>query len=243
MEDVIWNPWHGCVKYSEGCAHCYVYRRDGSVGKDASAFSLNHDYDLPLRKKRDGAYKIPPGTHVFACMTSDFFLDTADDYREKLWEIMRVRHDLSFTIITKRIARAYECLPRDWENGYDNVTLCSTVESQKQCDIRLPIFIDFPAKRKQLICEPLLTPIDFRGMIGAWLSHVTVGGESGDEARVCDYAWVTDIRRQCVEAGVPFDFKQTGALFRKDGKIYRIPRSLQHIQAKKANISYEPERK
>ena len=32
----IWNPWHGCKKLSPGCANCYVYRRDDSIGKDAS---------------------------------------------------------------------------------------------------------------------------------------------------------------------------------------------------------------
>lgn len=21
----IWNPWHGCIKKSEGCHHCYMY--------------------------------------------------------------------------------------------------------------------------------------------------------------------------------------------------------------------------
>jgi hypothetical protein len=36
---------------------------------------------------------------------------------------------------------------------------------------------------------------------------------------------------------VPFRFKQTGANFSKDGKIYRIPRKLQHAQARKANIN------
>ena len=29
----IWNPWHGCHKISPGCANCYVYRRDESIGK------------------------------------------------------------------------------------------------------------------------------------------------------------------------------------------------------------------
>ncbi|MDE6780547.1 MAG: phage Gp37/Gp68 family protein, partial [Ruminococcus sp.] len=24
----IWNPWHGCRKYSEGCDHCYMYYLD-----------------------------------------------------------------------------------------------------------------------------------------------------------------------------------------------------------------------
>ncbi|NLN07122.1 MAG: hypothetical protein GX167_05830, partial [Firmicutes bacterium] len=43
-------------------------------------------------------------------------------------------------------------------------------------------------------------------------------------------------REQCRRAGVPFYFKQTGAVFRKDGRIYRIPRRLQHAQAHKAGI-------
>ena len=24
----IWNPWHGCVKCSEGCRNCYMYFLD-----------------------------------------------------------------------------------------------------------------------------------------------------------------------------------------------------------------------
>ena len=70
----IWNPWHGCRKISPGCAHCYVYRRDESVGKDASVVTKTADYDLPLKKNRAGEYKLRPqdGT-VYACMTSDFF--------------------------------------------------------------------------------------------------------------------------------------------------------------------------
>jgi len=55
---------------------------------------------------------------------------------------------------------------------------------------------------------------------------------------VCDYDWVLDIRSQCVESNVPFHFKQTGALFRKDGRLYRIPRSQQMVQARRANIGF-----
>ena len=39
-----------------------------------------------------------------------------------------------------------------------------------------------------------------------------------------------------LEAGVRFTFHQTGARLRKDGRIYRIPRYLQHEQARKAGI-------
>ena len=31
---VIWNPWHGCHRISEGCAHCYMYVLDGKRGID-----------------------------------------------------------------------------------------------------------------------------------------------------------------------------------------------------------------
>lgn len=32
----IWNPWHGCVKISEGCANCYMYFLDKKNGKDGA---------------------------------------------------------------------------------------------------------------------------------------------------------------------------------------------------------------
>ena len=30
----IWNPWHGCVKYSEGCMNCYMYVLDKMRNQD-----------------------------------------------------------------------------------------------------------------------------------------------------------------------------------------------------------------
>jgi len=51
---------------------------------------------------------------------------------------------------------------------------------------------------------------------------------------------VLDIRRQCVTSGVPFHFKQTGAHFVKDGRLYNIPRPLQMKQARRARINTKP---
>jgi protein gp37 len=42
-----------------------------------------------------------------------------------------------------------------------------------------------------------------------------VGGESGPAARPIDSNWVTDIRDQCVKAGVAFFFKQWGGVQKK----------------------------
>ena len=111
----IWNPWHGCRKISSGCANCYVYRRDESVGKDASVVARTGDYDLPVRKDRKGAYKLTAEQGVvYACMTSDFFLEEADGWRQGCWDMIRERRDLSFHIITKRIDRFAQCVPPDW---------------------------------------------------------------------------------------------------------------------------------
>jgi protein gp37 len=70
--------------------------------------------------------------------------------------------------------------------------------------------------------------------------QVTCGGESGQAARICDYSWILDTRAQCERYGTAFYFKQTGALFRKDGRLFRIPRKLQMLQARKAGIDLPP---
>lgn len=234
----VWNPWHGCEKYSEGCAHCYVYRRDASVGRDASEVTKNRDFDLPVRKKRDGSFCIPSGETVFSCMTSDFFLPQADAFRSDAWRMIRQRPDVRFVIITKRIVRFTDCIPQDWGDGWDNVTITCTVENEKQCRIRMPVLSEIPAKRKQVCCEPLLEHVDLSPYLHGGIARVIVGGESGSDARVCRWEWVCDLYRQCTAAGVPFTFKQTGAKFEKDGKVYRVPRARQMEQAKKAATAY-----
>ncbi len=238
----IWNPWHGCKKISPGCAHCYVYRRDESIGKDASVVTRTADFNLPLKKRRDGTYKLRPedGT-VWACMTSDFFLDEADPLRAECWDMIRARQDLSFHIITKRIDRFSQCVPGDWGGGWRNVTICSTCEDQTRTDARAPILLSLPIASRSVICEPMLGEIHMEQYLETGkIGKVVCGGESGPDARPCRYEWVVSLREQCMEYRVPFVFKQTGAVFVKDGKTYRIERKLQMAQAKKSGLSYEP---
>ena len=238
----IWNPWHGCRKLSAGCAHCYVYRRDESIGKDASVVARTAEYDLPRRKNRKGGYKLTAeeGT-VYTCMTSDFFLEEADGWRQACWDMIRERTNLSFHIITKRIDRFAECLPADWGEGWDNVTICSTCEDQDRTDYRLPIMLSLPIKHRQIISEPMLEEIEMEEYLKTGLiEHVTCGGESGPDARPCRLEWILKVRSACVKYGVPFTFKQTGAVFIKDGKTYRIERKYQMAQAKKSGYSYDP---
>ena len=236
--DYVWNPWHGCKKISEGCHNCYVYRIDGKHGKDPSIVTRNKDFDLPIRKNKKGKYKIPPGATVYTCFSSDFLLDEADEWRGEAWSCIAERRDVNFIFLTKRIHRLAECLPEDWQDGYDNVTIGCTCENQKMANFRMPIFMSLPIKHRIVICEPLLEKIDFSGLVSAKTEKILVGGESGDNARVCDFEWVKTIHSFCAENAIPFSFRQTGANFKKGEKIYKIPRKYQFEQAKKAGLDY-----
>lgn len=233
----IWNPWHGCRRISPGCLHCYMYRRDAAVGRDSTVIEKTASFDLPVRKKRDGSYKLTEEGTVYVCMTSDFWIEEADGWRPEAWRMIRERSDLRFTIVTKRIDRFFVGLPADWGEGYPNVTVCTTCENQATADFRLPVFLSLPIRRRTVIHEPMLEEIKIAPYLaGGGIAGVICGGESGPDARLCSYDWILSTMRQCAAAGVAFTFKQTGARFEKDGKIYAIPRSLQIPQARKAGI-------
>ncbi len=233
-----WNPWHGCRKISPGCQNCYVYRIDARHGKDSSLVSKTGDFNLPLKRDRAGAYKLSGTETVYTCFSSDFFIEEADEWRPEIWRMIRDRADLRFFIVTKRIHRFHVGLPDDWGGGYENVTICCTAENQDRADSRLPILLAEPIRHKSIICEPLLEALDLSSYLTCEIEGVTVGGESGNGARLCRYEWVLALREQCVRAGVHFFFKQTGARFEKGGKVYWISRRFQHSQARKAHIDY-----
>lgn len=235
-----WNPWHGCTKISSGCKYCYVYRQDELYGSiaDSSLCHKNSCFDLPLKKKRNGDYKISSGKIIYTCFTSDFLLSDADKWRDECWRMMKIRKDCWFYFFTKRIDRLEQCLPSDWGDGYDNVLIGCTVENQDRADYRLPIFLSLPIKHKSIIVSPILEKVDIAMYLNHSIEEVSVGGESGALARPCNYDWILDLRRQCVEKNIPFRFHQTGANFIKDKKIYKIKRQYQLEQARKANIDY-----
>ena len=78
---VAWNPWHGFHKISPGCKNCYVYRQDFRFDKDSSVVTKNSNFDFPIKKNRQGNFKISSGELVYTCLTSDFFLEDADSWR------------------------------------------------------------------------------------------------------------------------------------------------------------------
>ena len=58
----IWNPWHGCVKCSEGCENCYMYFLDAQRGKNGGViYRTGAGFRYPLSRDKTGAYKVKSG--------------------------------------------------------------------------------------------------------------------------------------------------------------------------------------
>ena len=232
---LLWNPWHGCRKHSIGCLNCYVYYLDKLHDKDASIITKSKtNFNLPLKKDRKGNYKISSGYTLATCFTSDFFIEEADEWRKEAWAIMRKRNDVNFLICTKRIERFNMCIPEDWGNGYDNVIIAVTCENQEKTDERIPILLDIKAKTKYIFVSPILEDIDLSFSLKTGkIALVSVGGESYENARECNFEWVRHIKEICDKYNVPFDFHQTGSNFVMNGKRYKIKHSDEYEQAKK----------
>ena len=79
---------------------------------------------------------------------------------------------------------------------------------------RLPLYLTLPLRHHSVMVEPMLSQVNLRPFFRDYpevIESVSAGGESGPDARPCDYAWVLDLHMQCVENGVSFSYHQTDA--------------------------------
>ncbi len=231
----MWNPWRGCHKHSEGCRFCYIHKGDAKRSVDTNNIVKTERFAAPVEKNKKGAYKIKSGQLVYLCFSSDFLLRDADEWRGECWSMMKERSDLHFLFLTKRIERFAECVPDDWQGGYENVTVGCSIENQRTADERLSIFSRLPIKHKNIICQPLIEQVNIEHYLKD-IELVVVGGESDAQARPLHYDWVLDIRRQCINTNTRFEFRQCGTHFIKDEKHYTLSVRDLCSQAKKAGI-------
>jgi protein gp37 len=175
---------------------------------------------------------------VFSSSMCDNFEDhkDVDQARERLWPLIRRTPNLHWQLLTKRIERVADRLPKDWGNGYPNVWIGTSVENQKYADLRIPILLSVPAVVRFVSYEPALGPVDFKPWIpGAvrdsspYIDWIISGGESGPDYRPMDVQWARDARDQCKAAGVAFFFKQSAARLTETGttldgeKVHEFP--------------------
>jgi len=175
---------------------------------------------------------------VYLCFSSDFLIEEADSWRNECWEMIKKRNDCTFLFLTKRIDRFISCIPKNWNDGYDNVVVCCTIENQETADKKLSIFSKLPIKHKCITAQPLIEKINIEKYLND-IELVVVGGESDINARVLNYDWVLDIREQCIRKNVDFEFRQCGTHFIKNNKEYKIQTKDLCKQARLANINYK----
>ena len=223
----MWNPWRGCKKCSDGCLHCYIHKGDAKKGVDTGNIIKTKDFYKPIEKLESGAYKMKAGI-VYLGFSTDFLIEEADEWRKECWAMIRQRQDCTFLFLTKRIERFSACLPDDWNDGYENVVVCCTVENQRNADRKLAVFQSLPIKHKCITAQPLLERIQIEAYLEG-IELVVVGGESDTFARPLD----------CIRNNVSFEFRQCGTCFIKDGKQYNLKTKDLCPQARKAGINFQ----
>ena len=236
----IWNPWHGCVRCSEGCENCYMYFLDGMRDKDGAEIYRTSGFRYPLSRDRQGRYRIQSGEMISVCMTSDFFLEEADQWRGEAWDIIRTRSDVIFYLLTKRPQRVAGCLPADWGSGWENVFFNVTCENQRRADERIPILLELPFRHKGVSCTPLIGPVSLgKYLDSGQIERVLCGGENYGGRRPCRFEWVRALQEECVSRDITFCFLETGTVFIKDGKQYELAdKRLQTRQAFRSGMNH-----
>ena len=237
----IWNPWHGCRKCSEGCQNCYMYFLDRTRDRNgADIYRTKTGFNYPLQKYKNGEYRIKSGELIRVCMTSDFFLEEADEWRSEAWDIMRTRSDVKFFLLTKRPERVSNCLPPDWGNGWENIFFNVTCENQRRADERIPILFSLPFKHKGVMCAPFIGEISLEKYLPKGIiEQVICGGENYDGSRPCSFDWVKKLRAECEKYNITFCFIETGTNFIKDGRKYFLPKkSVQSEMAYKSGMNF-----
>ena len=231
--DHTFNPWWGCTKVSEACDNCYAdtwARRFGFDiwGHKNARRLLSDRYWQQPHAWNQAAEKVGNRKRVFCASMADIFEwhRNLSTWRERLWKLIDATPYLDWLLLTKRPHLIKQNSP--WGGRWPtNVWLGITVESQRWANKRIPRLLENPAKVHFLSCEPLLGQIQ----IDTWLQDrsihwVIAGGESGPKSRPSDPSWVYQLRDACINADIPFLFKQWGDWAPVTGNSKCPPRSV-----------------
>lgn len=186
--DATVNFWRGCKKVSPGCANCYMYRDQKRYGNNPEEIVRSKTtFNDPIKWAKSG--KLKPGSKIFVCSWSDFFLSEADEWRDEAWKIIRDTPYI-YQLCTKRPENIIDRLPKDWGAGYPNVWLGVTGENQTLFDRRAKILLPIPARIHWVSIEPQLEQIRATDSVIRKLDWVVIGGESGKDARLFNPQWI-----------------------------------------------------
>jgi len=225
--DATWNPVRGCTKISPGCKHCYAeVFAERFRGVPGHPYEQGFDLRLVPEKLAEPLRWQTPKM-IFVNSMSDLFHDgVPDEYIEAVATVMVRARWHTYQILTKRSARMASLLRGRlrFAAGSPHIWWGVSVENKQHGLPRLRDLQKAPAAVRFLSIEPLLEGFGHLKLDG--IHWVIVGGESGHGARPLKREWVTSIRDQCSQAGIPFFFKQWGGVQKKragralDGQTY-----------------------
>lgn len=230
--DHTWNPWLGCFKVSQGCKHCYADTlTSGRMGLDVFGPDLTKRkrtgkqvWSNPRKWDREALEARTPA-RTFCASLADFFEDAPgpNAWRPDAWRVIRSTPWLDWQLLTKRPELLSRMLPDDWGDGYPNVWLGTSIESNEVQERSIKL-VSVPAVVHFISYEPALAPIDQVSLFD--IEWIIVGGESGPGYRPMDFDWVRDVRRRCEMLDIAFFFKQSAAIrtemgIKLDGEIVR----------------------
>jgi protein gp37 len=225
--DATWNPVRGCTKISPGCKHCYAeVFAERFRGVPGHPYEQGFDLRLVPEKLTEPLRWQTPKM-IFVNSMSDLFHEgVPDEYIEAVASVMVKANWHTFQILTKRSTRMTGLLRSNIRFAAEarHIWWGVSVENREYGLPRLRDLQKSSAAVRFLSVEPLLEGLGRLNLKG--VDWVIVGGESGNGARPLKKEWVTSIRDQCNDAGVPFFFKQWGGVRKKhagralDGKTY-----------------------
>lgn len=205
-----WNPWHGCKKVSAGCKFCYMFRDKERYGKKPTDILKSKTmFNVPLKWTEPQL--------IFTCSWSDWFIEDADQWREEAWSVIKNTPQHIYQILTKRPERILENLPSDWGDGYPNVWLGVSVESNNEKH-RIETLSKVPAKIRFISAEPLigeLTLDELSDVLKDNFHWMILGGESGNKTgkylfRESKIEWYKSLITICKITSVKVFVKQLG---------------------------------
>lgn len=227
--DATFNPWMGCEKVSEGCRNCYALAlTKNRMGLDLWGRSPRQVTKAPWKNVETWNKKAKEERllwRVFCASLCDIFEDhpVANETRPAVWDVMRNSDWLHFQVLTKRPERIKDNLPPDWDGGYPNVWLGTSIEDMRVAK-RADYLREIPAVVRFISYEPALGPLGNLDITG--IDWVIYGGESGPGHRPEDKQWARGMRDKCSESGAAFFHKQSAGYrtemgIELDGEIIR----------------------
>ena len=252
----------GCTKVSPGCDHCWAEmetrvhagKKDEKSKARYSGLLTDSGWNGEIREMWRDLAKITDTQKplVYTVWNDLFHPGVSFSFQQEVFTRFKECPQHTFIICTKRpeIAlaaissiyanfRANSSVVRQFGGSLPNVIIMTTVEDQKQADIRIPLLLQIPAAKRALSVEPMLGPVNLTNIIwgdptykglgtlsigfdcrhenhndtpfnGKKIDWVVCGGESGKDARPVHPDWVRFLRDQCIAAEVEFMFKSWG---------------------------------